>query len=97
MSTAVNAEVLEELRAHREDFRLFQTELLGGVNQDKPNGRIPLLEAASARQEARIDSHDARLRRLEHFVVMVVGAAALLKAVGWCAESLYHIIHVFHP
>lgn len=89
MQAATEAKILEQIHLHREDFRMFRTELLGGAEQDKPNGRIPLLEVASA-------SHEKRIRRIEHFLAMLVGAAGLLKVLSWSAESIYHIVGIFH-
>lgn len=97
MSTqTAEQKILEQIGLFREDFRVFRTELLGGADEDKPNGRIPLLEAFAVRQAETNEDHNKRIRRLEHFVVMLFGAAALLKALSWSAESLYHVVSVFH-
>jgi hypothetical protein len=79
--------ILEQLGEHREDFKVMQAELLGGDGVEKPTARIPVLESQSK-------SHGKRIRRIENFILMLVGAAGLLKALSWGAESLSHVVEV---
>lgn len=80
--------LIEQLAEHRTDFAVFRTEILGEPEGgEKATGRIPTLEK-------RADNHDRRIRRLEGFILMVIGAATLLKAIAWSAESIARIIEV---
>lgn len=83
-----NAEVLKQLGEFREDFRIFCTQILGSPDEDKPNGRLPILERASA-------DHGRRITRIERVFLLFAGAAGLLKVLGWCADSLAHISQIF--
>lgn len=89
MSGAQEQQVLQSIEAFRGEFNVFVTQLLGAPDQDKPNGRIPLLETASA-------SHEKRITRIERVFLMFCGAAFLLKTMAWMADSVYHIAEVFH-
>jgi hypothetical protein len=80
-------ELLGQLAEHRSDFRVFRTEILGGPEDDKPTGRLPMLEESNK-------NHEKRIRRIESGILMVLGAAALLKALGWGAEAAYHMVEV---
>lgn len=80
--------ILEQLNDHRRDFDVFRTELLGSPTNEKSTGRIPMLEAKSA-------DHERRIVRIERFILLIFGAALLLKAFAWAAESIAHIVTVF--
>lgn len=80
--------ILEAVNEHRADFRVLKTELLGGDEEDKPTGRIPLLEASSK-------SHEKRISRIERVLTAVGGAILFLKGISMGAESLAHIVEVF--
>jgi hypothetical protein len=79
--------LLDQLAEHRTDFAVFRTEILGSAEDEKPTGRLPRLETRS-------DNHEKRIQRMERFVLMLLGAAGLLKALTWGAASLAHIIEV---
>jgi len=81
-------EILEQLGEHRVEFRVLQAELLGGDGVEKPTARIPLLEKS-------VSGHEKRISRIEGIILMLVGAAGLLKALTWGAESFAHAIEVF--
>jgi hypothetical protein len=80
--------ILEQLGEHRADFRIMQAELLGADGVDKPTARIPRLEATQ-------ENHEKRIVRIERFILMLIGAAGLLKAFAWGAELLAHVFEVF--
>ena len=80
--------ILEQVGEHRVDFQIFRTQILGDPEDEKPTGRLPMLEARS-------HSHEKRITRLERLALMVVGAAGLLKLLAIGAESLAHIVEVF--
>ena len=86
--TAKLNEILEQVSEHRTEFRVFRTEILGGDGEEKPTGRLPRLEIQSA-------DHEKRLIRIERVILMIMGAAGLLKALAWGADSVAHIVEVF--
>ncbi len=85
--TAKLDQLLTELSDHRADFRVFRTKILGDSEGESASGRLPRLEATS-------EIHEKRIRRIENFILMLIGAAALLKAFAWGAESIAHVFEV---
>lgn len=80
--------ILEQVAEHRTDFQIFRTQIFGDAQDEKPTGRLPMLEAGQK-------NHEKRIARLERAALMIVGAAGLLKLVALSADSLAHIVEVF--
>lgn len=79
--------ILEQLNEHRTDFATFRTEVLGSPTDEKSTGRLPRLEAISA-------DHERRIVRIERFILLILGAAGLLKALAWSADTVAHVVSI---
>jgi hypothetical protein len=85
VSNNEESKVMRELQEFRKDFGVFVTKLMGDEEQENPEGRIPRLEAGQK-------SLHRRVSRIEALVLMIVGAAALVKALGWIIDTAHNLL-----
>jgi hypothetical protein len=84
VESAQIAQLTEELREFRADFRVFKTKLMGDDESEQAQGRIP-------RSEAHLSRLEARIIRVEKLVTLGRGATLLVAGILVLAELAYYV------